>query len=169
MKKKYFIDMDGTLAKFHEKSNYLEKMYDRGFFLNLRAYSNMTEAVKLLLERGEEVYILSSVIDSATAIQEKQDWNRMHFGTKENLHSIYTSFNQIKADVVKNCFGELNKNYILIDDYNRNLEYWKSYGGKAVKFVNDFNDKGCVGILWNGLRIRYDTSPEELCNQLLTL
>lgn len=30
-----FCDMDGTLAKFYYKKNYLEKMYEQGYFENL--------------------------------------------------------------------------------------------------------------------------------------
>ena len=30
-RKRLFIDMDGTLAKFHDEVNYLERMYEKIF------------------------------------------------------------------------------------------------------------------------------------------
>ena len=30
-----FLDMDGTLAKFYDKKNCIEKMYEENFFISL--------------------------------------------------------------------------------------------------------------------------------------
>jgi len=39
MSKRLFVDMDGTLAKFHDVANYLEHMYEEDFFGELCAYA----------------------------------------------------------------------------------------------------------------------------------
>ena len=54
MKKRVFIDMDGTLYRFHDhildESGHvqIEKMYELDFFVKLESFENMKEAINLL-------------------------------------------------------------------------------------------------------------------------
>jgi len=57
--------------------------------------------------------------------------------------------------------------YSVIDDYNLNLEEWRKAGGTSIKLVNHMNDRGNDDPLWNGNRIRYDFSPERICQELV--
>ena len=61
MSYRVFIDMDGTLARFHAENNYLERMYEPSFFSELAPYENAVEAAERLAEGGEaEVFVISS-------------------------------------------------------------------------------------------------------------
>lgn len=35
-----FVDMDGTLARFHDENLYLERMFEKGFFRDLKPFEN---------------------------------------------------------------------------------------------------------------------------------
>ena len=41
-----FLGMDGTLAPFHNEVQYLERMWEKDFFRNLKPFQNMIDAVK---------------------------------------------------------------------------------------------------------------------------
>lgn len=43
-KKRLLVDMDGTLARFHDQANYLERMFEKDFFRELEPFENMVEA-----------------------------------------------------------------------------------------------------------------------------
>lgn len=65
MKMRIFVDMDGTLANFHSEVKYLERMFEKGFFENLKPYANMIDTVNRLLDEpyNYEVFILSACVD----------------------------------------------------------------------------------------------------------
>ena len=61
MEKVLFVDLDGTMARFYEHTNYLEKMYERGYFANLRPYDSLVYAVQqIALQKKMRVIILST-------------------------------------------------------------------------------------------------------------
>lgn len=65
--------MDGTLAEF-KKVDTLEKLYEKGYFLNLEPHMNVVDAIRsIVTDHSEiEVYILSAVLsDSPYAVTEK--------------------------------------------------------------------------------------------------
>lgn len=41
-----FVDMDGTLARFHDENLYLERMFEKGFFRDLKPFENAVSAIK---------------------------------------------------------------------------------------------------------------------------
>ena len=68
--------MDGTLAEF-KKVDTLEKLYEKGYFLNLEPNMNVVDAIRsIVTDHSEiEVYILSAVLsDSSYAVTEKNAW-----------------------------------------------------------------------------------------------
>ena len=56
-----FVDMDGTIARFYEADDCLEKMYEIGFFANLRPYAKMIKTLEKLNEKGYFFHITTSV------------------------------------------------------------------------------------------------------------
>ena len=54
--------MDGTLAEFR-KVDTLEKLYEKGYFLNLEPHMNVVDSIRsIVTDHSEiEVYILSSI------------------------------------------------------------------------------------------------------------
>lgn len=159
-----FADMDGTMCRFYEKSDCLERMYASGFFKNLNSYENVVEGLKLLMESGIRVYILSAVDPKTRKIaeEEKKIWIRRYFPNLLFEFFIFVEMGTNKAEKI--C--SITKSDILIDDYNKNLLEWRKAGGTSVKLVNEINDKGNFGPLWNGERIRYDFSPERIFEEI---
>ena len=43
-----YVDMDGTLAEF-KKVDTLEKLYEKGYFLNLEPHMNVVEAIRSIV------------------------------------------------------------------------------------------------------------------------
>ena len=170
-----FVDMDGTLYAFHDDILddqgvvQIEKMYEKDFFLKLKPFEKMHEALKLLHENSEtEIYILSSA-DKHNIINQKIEVIQRDFEFVDRDHMIFPKTWKKKADMIPNG---IHKGDILIDDYNVNLEAWEQAGGKAVKFVNNINNNaigrfgGDKGNLWQGDIVSFDNSPELIVKSL---
>lgn len=137
-----FIDMDGTLAKMFQKENYLEAMYEKGFFLNLKPYAWVKQLNKFCKDR-EDVYILSACIDNEYCEKEKMAWLKTYLPNIPLDHYIFTKVGENKAEKVDELF-EREKGYrILVDDYGKNLYDWQMQGFHfvGVKFLNGINNK----------------------------
>ena len=154
MKKRVFIDMDGTLYRFHDhivdESGHvqIEKMYEPDFFIKLDPFENMKDAINLLysVDKEEvEIFVLSSA-DIKEVVEQKNYCLDRDFPFIEGIR-----------------VGD-----ILIDDYNVNLEQWKDKGGASIKFVNNINHQGKgryggdVGNLWEHEILRYDMKPKDI-------
>lgn len=145
-----FVDMDGTLAKFFEKTDCLERMYEKGYFYNLKPYDIVNDINKLIAE-GEDVYILSACIDSPYCKEEKIAWIHTYLPELEDENIILCEVGENKADKISVVVGENRIKYcqennypiILIDDYSENLYNWemKAKNFVAIKYCNEINDK----------------------------
>ena len=174
-----FIDMDGTLARFHDEVMYLERMYEKGFFENLKPFENMVEAVKKLMRRDTvEVFILSSTI-GAQCIEEKNRWLDKYLPGIDREHRLFADGMSIPKPLLvpdasinrnsqtakyKITISEYN---ILLDDYNKNLSEWKEAGGTPIKAKNNINHKGLIGELWRGDLIDITSNAEKITFGLL--
>lgn len=169
--RKIYIDMDGTLFRFHDTAHeYIEKMWEPGFYRDLQPFQNMVEGIRLFISRNPdaEIYILSAVLptDPPFIEQEKRESLRKHLPEIPEDHMLF-----VPAGADKSAYIEpgLAENDYLIDDYNRNLREWAAAGGHSIKFVNDINNKGLgayggeAGNIWKGASIRYDQNPLDLC------
>ena len=167
MSYRVFIDMDGTLARFHAENNYLERMYEPSFFSELAPYENAVDTAAKLAEGGEaEVYVISSVIEGyppGDCAEQKHAWLDKHLPMIDRAHRIFPPMGANKTEYVT---GGVRADDVLVDDYNKNLEEWQSAGGTSVKFVNDINDRGLVGKRWEGERIYYSASAEDTAARL---
>lgn len=149
-----FVDMDGVLYKFDNTLTSLEPLYEEGYFRNLPAHKLAKKCMNQLLEKyPNHIYVLSHVLDSPYAKNEKLESLKEDFPSLDPQHIILVPYGESKSEYVPML---IKKNDILIDDYNHNLEEWKSKGGYAIKFVNDINDRHKS---WKGSRIEYD-DPE---------
>lgn len=165
--KKLYIDMDGTLANFYEDCLCLEKMWEEGFFRNLKPYPNIVESVKLFKEKHPEVeiFIASSVIDTKYCAKEKSEWLDKYLPEIDLNHRFFPGVGISKATVVAN----INKDVYLLDDYNIGLKMFEDDGGQGIKFKNNINHKGKVGQLWDGAIISYDMNPKEFVRNMETI
>ena len=162
-----FVDMDGTLARFHDEVQYLERMYEENFFKELQPFAEMVACVnELTLREDVEVFILSAAIEGEPPYcrRQKNEWIDRFLPSVDEQHRIYTTAGKPKADFIP--YG-VSKDDILIDDYNRNLREWVKSGGTSIKCVNNINNKGLgayggeKGNLWNGPIINNCHSSEE--------
>lgn len=150
-KRRLFVDMDGTIARFHDEANYLERMFEKGFFENLEPFDMAICGLKQFHKDypDVEIYIISSTVDGYPPYceDEKNKWldKWMPFIDKE--HRLFPKIGQEKAELVPD--GVTIDDY-LYDDYNKNLVEWVQAGGNSIKCHNNINNKGRVGKRWVG-------------------
>lgn len=65
-----FVDMDGTLARFHDEVGYLERMFEKGFFSGLQPFQQAVQAINDLARYSKdcELFILSATVDGEPPI-----------------------------------------------------------------------------------------------------
>lgn len=139
MKKLLFVDMDGTVADMFGENQYLERFYEKEFFLNLKPMTSVIEAVKEL-SNDYDVYILSACVDSKYCIKEKSEWLNKYMNFINKDHIIFSKVGENKAEVIKNITGkEIDNTTYLLDDYSTNLKHWEEAGGIGIKMLNNIN------------------------------
>lgn len=158
-----FVDMDGTLARFHDENLYLERMFEKGFFRDLRPFENAVSAIKeLVKDNTSEIFILSATVNSCS-LEEKQEWLDRYLPEIDKEHRIFTSLNVPKSEAIGH---RLTDKDILIDDYNKNLLEWQKAGGTSVKAKNNINHKGLHGELWKGDLIDITDTAESIVERM---
>ena len=158
-----FVDMDGTLARFHDENLYLERMFEKGFFRDLKPFENAVSAIKeLVKDNTSEIFILSATVNSCS-LEEKQEWLDRYLPEIDKEHRIFTSLNVPKSEAIGH---RLTDKDILIDDYNKNLLEWQKAGGTSVKAKNNINHKGLHGELWKGDLIDITDTAESIVERM---
>lgn len=158
-----FVDMDGTLARFHDENLYLERMFEKGFFRDLKPFENAVSAIKELVKDNiSEIFILSATVNSCS-LEEKQEWLDRYLPEIDKEHRIFTSLNVPKSEAIGH---RLTDKDILIDDYNKNLLEWQKAGGTSVKAKNNINHKGLHGELWKGDLIDITDTAESIVERM---
>lgn len=150
-KMRFFIDMDGTLAKWNNVE--FEQLFEKGYYKNLEPNKDILSDVNKLIEQGEDVYILSCVLpESKYALEEKKEWLKQYVPSLPEDKYIFVPYGDNKADYLREHYSPITNKDYLIDDYTKNLVEWKEYGGIGVKYLNGINHtKGT----WDGLMV-YD-------------
>lgn len=133
MKKRYFFDMDGVLCEF-QRNCPLEIVFSPGYFKDLPVQLDVIELAKTLVDNKNNVYIISKAADFT--IDDKKEWIKKYMPWFSLDKCIFVPLDKCKADYVPNG---VDKNDILIDDYNPNLYEWKEFGGISVKLINTIN------------------------------
>ena len=172
-KSRLFIDLDGTVARFYDASpNYLEQMYEKGYFRNLQPYEEMTEGIKLFMEQHKdvEVFALSAKVNGEPPYceAEKQEWLDEYLPEIDREHRLFTEIGHNKAEYIPNGISNTD---VLYDDYNKNLIDWENSGGVALKCHNNINMKGLGAyggdkVMWEGQVLKNDIEPQEIANSL---
>lgn len=155
MNRRIFVDMDGTLAEWIENES-TDVLYEKGYYENLKPNEFLLQTVKELINKGEDVYILSSFLnDSKYALEEKKKWLDRYLPELSENKRLFVKYGENKATIIPN--GVTKFDY-LIDDYTKNLFDWKNAGGIAIKFLNGINNKSKQ---WQGLNIKENASLFE--------
>lgn len=154
-----FIDMDGVLARYERHA------YDRNngpapntalfehkashYFRHCKPDEKAIALLNALTEyKNIRIYILSTVAEHIPwAAQDKKQWlfqNCPKIDPDTQLIIASTD----KAEIIKAMekIDSLNSKMILIDDFNRNLQLWKSENGLAIKYLNGINSHNS----WDG-------------------
>jgi len=155
MKKRLFLDLDGTLAEW--KSVSVDELYQEGYFYNLKGQANLIQAVKAVSKNCREwleLYILSCYLPkSVFALEEKAKWCRKMLPEIPLTNYIFVPFGKHKESYVP---GVVRIDDVLLDDYTLNLLSWQ---GKGIKCLNGVNHsrktwKGrCIDISWTSEKI----------------
>lgn len=134
-----FFDMDGTIARFYDYEDCLEKMWEPGFYENLGVHEQMVNSLEEMVDifGKENVYIISACIDTPYCKSEKINWIKKNIpNTILDSHIILVPTGVKKTDFVP---GGVHKTDYLIDDYNKNLSDWVEAGGTGIKAINPIN------------------------------
>lgn len=157
--KNIYIDMDGTLTVFQTVASE-EELYEPGYFARLEPQKNVVAAVRELSGRDNiEVFILSAVLPSPYAKQEKNEWLDTYLPEINSAHRIFVPCGEDKGKYIGHALGEDD---LLLDDYSKNLRSWCP-PGRAVKLINDIN--GNFGT-WRGAKISMHLSPAEIAGKV---
>jgi 5'(3')-deoxyribonucleotidase len=161
-----FIDMDGTIAKFYHKKNYLELMYEKDYFRTLPTYAIAKQINEFVKQAScVQVYILSACVESEYCEQEKVEWLIEHMPNISPEHFIFTKVGENKVAKARECVADFGNNInILLDDYTYNLEQWEMSLGlcMGVKFLNGIND---TTKSWHGRKVKTFKQLERLLQQ----
>lgn len=170
-KKRLFIDMDGTIARFHDQVNYIERMFEKGFFASLEPFENMVSGLRLFskMHPDVELYSISAKVQSDYCEEEKGLWLDTHLAEIDREHRIYTEMGKSKADYIPD--GLSTSDYLL-DDYNHGLNLFLYGGGSAIKCHNNINQHGLgryggsAGRMWMGDMVHTSDKPEMIAAEL---
>lgn len=164
-KSRLYVDMDGTLAEFKQVDT-LEKLYEEGYFLNLKPQMNVVLAVKEIMnkEPDVEVFILSSVLsDSRYALEEKNKWLDFYLPEVDAAHRIFPPCGEDKRTYIPN--DNPGRNEFLLDDYTKNLTYWEP-PCVGIKLLNGINDTHGT---WKGRKVEGDLQPDLLAEKIMQM
>ncbi len=165
-KQRLFVDMDGTVARFHDEVQYLERMFEKDFFRNLKPFEEACNAISELVRSGNyDVYILSAAVDGEPPYcrTEKAEWIKNNLPGIDSSRVIFTKVGQDKANFIPDGIRSTD---ILLDDYTKNLLEWERAGGIGIKAKNNINCRGLFGEPWNGALVDITQSSEQICTEL---
>ena len=159
--KRYFFDMDGTLAQYPDLT---ERWWEcPGIFKFLAPQDKVIKAVKRLIESGQEVYILSAYNEAfPDTVRDKNFWMDKYLPEIDMDHRIYTLVGKSKTDYIP---GGVKSTDVLLDDYNKNLQAWTTAGGIGIKLLIGLNSKSS----WNGRFVKSYGTIKEIEETLLDI
>lgn len=134
MSKIVFIDLDDTMADFTGSDSFKDgfdvaKMYELGFFLNLRPVDGALVAVRQIIRLGYDVHILSQpVAESPHSYSEKIQWIGKWF--PELICKV--NLTQYK--------GLFKGDYLIDDNADKWKNKWEEKGGTFVHFKYNSTD-----------------------------
>ncbi|MEE0930531.1 MAG: hypothetical protein UIM53_05980 [Acutalibacteraceae bacterium] len=159
--RRYFIDIDGTLAVYISK-NYPWWEID-GIFRVLKPQEQVLQAVRDLIHNQEEVYILTAYHRETPQVKDdKIFWLRKHLPEVSLDHQIYTFCGEDKTLYISEGVKPTD---ILLDDFNKNLEKWREAGGIGIKLLNGLNSKHS----WGGLSIQAQEASKNIFDTLVNI
>lgn len=139
--KRLFIGMDGILASF-PSADQPKRMYEKGYFLQLKPNPNAIQTVKDLLARKDmDVFVLSGYfVDSDYSLQEKNEWLNESIPELDKVHRMFVPYGMDIKDYVP---GGLHHDDYYLDDTCKNAVHWFPKENKL--FLRDSGDSADKG------------------------
>lgn len=161
MKKRLFLDMDGTLAMFNSKRNALKRFdNEKGFFSSLKPFVNINVINEMIKKGNVEIYVISAS-PNEQADFDKMTWLNTYLPNLPQANICFCRLGQNKAKVIKEQLNiDIDNNCYLLDDYTKNLIEWNNSNGIGIKRLTSLANNSRK--IWKGLSIRN-------LNQLTTL
>lgn len=144
MKKILYLDMDDTLADFcgHFKDSPVDtsKMYNEGFFRDLKPVAGALAGVRKLAALGYELHILTQpVAESAYCYMEKMQWIGMWFPELiSKLHMVQDK-------------GLMRGHYLIDDNAVKWRKKFESGGGHFIHFEYTKNNDAKNRVAWDSI------------------
>lgn len=137
-----FWDLDGTLAKWKEDAT-MDEICIPGYFANVQPEEHLVGLVNTLTKTKEcKNYILSHYLPETTAYNDKISWCQKYLPEIRKDHYLFVPCGVDKALFIKDVIKQsLPENYVLVDDYSKNLLSWQQSGGTAIKWMNGVNGR----------------------------
>jgi 5'(3')-deoxyribonucleotidase len=129
-----YCDMDGVLADFDKVPNAVARYKNEpNFFYDLEPINENVNAIKQLIAKDYLVKILSKS-PHENADNDKRKWLAKYLPEIKNKNIIFARPHERKIDFV----NELEKNFsLLLDDYEKNIQEWRSENGIAIKITKE--------------------------------
>lgn len=138
MKTRIYVDLDDTIVDFAGPFNgslnefTVHKMYEPGFFLNLKPLPGALSGVRALIRLGHDVHILTQpVAESALSYTEKAAW------VAQYLPELVTKVHMTQDKGIYSAPGH----WLIDDNANKWEEKFEKNGGKFFLFA--------PGVGWN--------------------
>ena len=148
--KKFFLDMDGTLAKFNVPNAVNRFESELNFFANLKAYKNI-EIINELA-KNNNLYIISASSNERTD-KDKMIWLKKYLPNINQANITFCRLGENKAKIIENKYSiTIDKNCYLLDDYTHNLQEREAIGGTGIKRLTSKADNSRK--IWKGLQIK---------------
>jgi 5'(3')-deoxyribonucleotidase len=134
MKPIIYCDMDGVLADFDKVPNAVARYKDElNFFYNLEPISENVNAIRQLIEKNYVVKILSKS-PHENADNDKRKWLSKYLPEIKDENIILARPHETKISFV----NEFEKHFsVLLDDYEQNINEWRSERGIAFKITKE--------------------------------
>ena len=144
-KKKYYIDMDGTLAVWDVTST-KEETHLPGYFLERELDPYVAAIINKLIDDGEDVSVLTAVYGRRAAKEKRQWLNHHGFG---HVRMVAVPCGVPKQSAIHEDGETVN---VLFDDYSVNLKAWQNPRENriGIKYHNGIN--GTNGS-WKGFAV----------------
>lgn len=156
-------DQDGTLANIFEPG-FLEKIFTKGFFLNLVPYENSIGTIKKIHKEYPHIkqYLCTILTPTPHCKKEKNLWMDNQIGDIiPPNRRIFVPYGKSKPDYIP---GYLSKNIVFIDDYTKNCQELEEAGITVLKFKNNIN---CVHGKWRGKVVDGMATVDQLTQDIL--
>lgn len=158
MKKKIYIDMDGTIALWQDKT--IEEVATKGYFRDIPVVDNVLSMVRTLIKEGSmDVCILSSVFKDKHSAGDKMHWLHKNLPEMRDENVFFVPYGEKKADYI-----EMSENSFLLDDLSKNLHEWEAAGGIGIKTYNGINGNNGT---WKGFSIHSNMDPDKMYKQIV--